>query len=167
MAVPNDNFGLIDVINEMGGFEVMVVPENSEGSLNSAFNFANPDGFASGTPPATSALTEFAGYQHVNAPPPPPPSDPEPYALSYASNSADACTGTIPTSANYWGEPDTNFADTDVLYSTSSGLPYAAAGVYSDGFYFREWDGASFSGSAIQCPTPGPGGGDGPGFSFD
>lgn len=151
MAVPNDNFGLIRVFDELGGADAYI-----QATLDVAFGAADPNGF---TTTERDSLQDFAGYE-TPAPPPPPPSYTE-YALGFAASAEGACGDT--TQDSYWGD-DITFGDATVLYTDSGGTNLADAGYYSQGEIagYRYWDGASFSGSGTTaCPTsePPPGGG--------
>lgn len=166
MAVPNDNFGLVDVITEIDKYGEIVLKFDQEGGrLTSAFDAASDVGFASGTPPATMALSEFAGYEQPDSNPPPPPPTVYTFQLGYDSNSSsDACDNfafnTFTTVYSY----SSNFYAIDaVLYATTppNENQKAAAGYYTSDFGWRYWNGTAFtsSGSCDGGLGPSPGGG--------
>jgi hypothetical protein len=150
MAVPNDNFSLDDVFNELGGASAYI-----SATLIVAFDAADEDGFVGS---GRDSLLDFAGYETPEEEPPPPTY--YEYSLGFASSSTGACDDT--TTSSYWGD-GLNFGSATVLYTNSGGTVSADAGYYADDFGYRYWDGASFSGGATACPT-GPSGGGGFGF---
>ena len=150
MAVPNDNFGLVDVITEIDKYGEIVLKFDGEGGrLTAAFNAASDTGFASGTPPATTGLSEFAGYEQPNPEPPPPPPTVYTFELGYhPSISSDACDNFVFNSFTTVYSYNSNFYDLDaVLYATTppNENQKAAAGYYTSDFGWRYWDGTSFT----------------------
>lgn len=147
MAVPNDNFGLVAVITEIDKYgEIVLKANGTGGSLINAFAAASDEGFVGGTPPATSGLSEFAGYEQPDPTPPDPDPTVNPISAAYDSNSSsDACTnrefGLVNT---YYVDADSlNLYTATKLYSNNTNpLQFAASGYYvTDTFFgWRYWD---------------------------
>jgi hypothetical protein len=139
--VPNDNFSLDDVFNELGGASAYI-----SATLVVAFDAADEDGFVGS---GRDSLLDFAGYETPETPPPPPTT--YQVSLGFASDGAGACTA----SQNYYWVDDFTFADATKLWTDAGGTILANAGYYSQGEIagYRYWDGTVFgSPGTTACP---------------
>lgn len=143
MAVPNDNFGLVDVVTEIDKFgEIILKVEGEGGRLTTCFFSASDEGFVGGAPATGTNLSDFAGYEQPNPTPPEP--DPTVYQASlgyYPSNSADACTQYAFNIRGTYYTDDTNFYISTKLYNNNTNpLEIASSGYYAADFGWRYWD---------------------------